>query len=181
MARLFNISGVDIVLDPTILAVPAFKKIWNRDKSKGKEQATLELSYIVFLCDYSSPYKDLHEDIKEQTIIKDLFKKEWKPDEDVRAAIEKYNQLKETRHLKMLRSYEHIEDQITSYNNRVNLEEKDDFGRLKYDINDIVKSAEKIGSIIKSISILEKQVQTEIAESSNVRGQSEIGPYELSR
>jgi hypothetical protein len=181
MAKLFDIVDTKIVPDAKIMAIPIMKELWDRDRTKGKEKAFKEYSYIAFLCDYNSPYKDLSEDIKEDTIIKDLFKSEkWEPDQLVKDAIDKYNQLQETRHLRMLKSYEHIEDQITSYNNKIDLEATDDFGKAIYNIKDIVQSAEKIGNIIKSISILEKQVQTEIAEAS-VRGQAKIGSYELPR
>lgn len=181
MARLFDIVDAKIVPDTDVMAIPILKRIWDRDKTKTKELAFKEYSYIVFMCDFHSPYLNINEDIKEGMIIKDVFGTEtWEPDDLIKEAIKKYEELQETRHLKMLRSYQHIEDQITSYNNKVNLEETDDFGKLKYNIKDIVSSAEKIGNIIKSISLLEKQVQTEIAEN-NVRGQREVGSYELPR
>jgi len=182
MAKLFDITGTKIIPDPRVIAIPAMKKVWDRDKSKGKEKAIKEYTYITFLCDFHSPYKDLSEEIKEEIIREDIFKEEeWEPDEIIQKAIDKYLQLQETRHLRMLKSYEHIEDQITSYNNKINLEEKDDWGKLKYNVKDIVQSAEKIGNVIKSILILEKQVQMEMAESGNVRGQFEIGSYEIPR
>lgn len=179
MAKLFDIIQSKIVINPNILAVPQISKIWNRDKSIEKEKAYKEISYIVFLCDYNSPYKDLSEEVKEKTIIKDIFNnEEWKPDNVIKEAMNKYEQLQETRHLRMLRSYEHIEDEITSYNNKVKLDAVDDFGKPLYNIKDIVQSTEKIGNIIKSISILNKQVKSEIEERS-ARGQSEIGLYEI--
>jgi hypothetical protein len=179
MARLFDIVDAKIEPDPRVIAIPEMKKVWSRDKSKAKETAMREYSYIVFMCDFHSPYKDLANDIKEETILESVFKdKNWKPDEVVRTAMDVYTKLQETRHLRMLKSYEHIEDEITSYNNSIDLKATDDFGKPLYNIKDIVQSAERIGNIIKSISILEKQVETEIAES-NVRGQSEIGAYEI--
>lgn len=178
MARLFDIVDRKIVPEARVMAIPALKKLWDRDKSKGKELAHKEYSYIAFLCDFHSPYKDLDSEIKEPTIRKDVFEGEsWEPDELIKQAIDKYLELQETRHLRMLRSYEHIEDEITKYNMSIDLKAEDDFGKPLYNIKDIVQSAEKIGNIIKSISMLEKQVQIEIAEVS-ARGQAKIGPYE---
>lgn len=179
MAKLFDIVQSKIILDPDVLAIPQIAKVWNRDKSVSKEKAYNEVSYIVFLCAFNSPYRDLSEDVKEKTIIKDVFGTEdWKPDEVIKKAIDKYEQLQETRHLRMLRSYEHIEDEITAYNNRIDLDAVDDFGKPLYNIKDIVQNAEKIGNIIKSISMLNKQVRSEIEEKS-ARGQTEIGLYEV--
>lgn len=182
MKRLFDIVDSKIVPNSIVIAIPIMKKIWDRDKSKDKELAFKEYSYIVFLCDFHSPYWNISDDIKEGMIRNAVFgNTKWEPDETIKEAIKVYEELQETRHLKMLKSYQHIEDQITSYNNKVNFEDVDDWGKPKYNIKDIVQSAEKIGNIIKSISLLEKQVQVEITDSMNVRGQTKIGPYELPR
>lgn len=180
MAKLFDIVGTKVTPEARVIAIPAMKKIWDRDKSKGKERAFKEYSYITFLVDFHSPYRDLSEDIKEKTIIKDVFGDDsFKKDDVIIEAIKKYEQLQETRHMRLLKSYEHIEDEITKYNMQVDLSKLDDWGKPIYDPKTIQNSAKEIGNTVKSLAILEKQVQTEIAESSSVRGQSEIGPYEL--
>lgn len=179
MRKLFDIVGTDIILDPRVIAIPDLKVIWDRDKDDEKVMANKELTYITFLCDFLSPYKDLPEEKKESTIRKDIFKNEkWEPDDKIKSAIKKYNELQDTRHLRMLRSLEHVEDKITEYFNTIDLNETDDWGKPKFNISDIVRNAKEMGNIIKSISILEKQVQLDLQES-KIRGDSEIGPYEI--
>ena len=55
---LFDIVNGHVIMNPNSLAMPEFKAIWDRDKTKVKELAIKELSYVVFLCDESvkNPY-----------------------------------------------------------------------------------------------------------------------------
>lgn len=179
MRKMFDIIGTDIVLDPTVIAIPDLKVIWDRDKSKEKNKAIQELTYVTFLCDFLSPYKDYPIEVRSIKLIEDIFKDEkWEPDEKINKAVDKYNQLQETRHSNLLKSLEHVEDNITKYFNEVDLFEEDEFGKPKYNISDIVRNAKEMGNIISSISKLEKQVQLDLQEG-KIRGDSEIGPYEL--
>jgi hypothetical protein len=178
MARLFDIVGTDITLDANILAVPAFQAIWDRDKSKEKSRALKELKYIIFFCDFLSPYKDLQEGFKERTIIGDLFKDNWEPDKLVEEATTKYLQLQETPNMRLLLSAKRNVDKLANYFDSIDFTEVDSYGKPKYSAKDLSSNLKDVGQIVKSLSMLEKQVQTEILEK-NARGQTEIGPYEL--
>jgi hypothetical protein len=178
MAKLFDIVDTDIVLDPRVIAIPALKAVWDKDKSKGKERAKKELTYVVFMADFHSPYRDLPDANKEETIRKDIFKGEdWVPLSYVHEAVEKYTELQETRHSRMLKALRHTEEEITYYFKSISLKDTDDFGKPKHNINEIVKNMKEVGGVIKSISMLEKQVESELLEG-KVQGESEIGPYE---
>lgn len=181
MAKLFDIVGTEVTIDPTVLAIPAIKAIWDRDKSKAKEKAINEIKYIVFLVDYKSPYRDLHESIRELAIIKDIFKKEdWKPDSVIKDAIDKYKVLRKTKMVMLLENAEHALDELSSWFGEVNFKDTDAFGRLKFDIKDVKANLKEIGGIAKSIAALKNQVETELSEMS-ARGSNEIGYYEIPR
>lgn len=179
MARLFDIVDSEVVLDPIVLAIPAINKIYKKDKTKDKELAINEIKYVVFMVDYRSPYRDLPPDKKEETIRKDIFGEEsdWVPLSYIHEAIEKYEQLQQTRHYRMLKALQHTEEQITLYFKSIDLTKTDDFGKPLHNINEIVRNMKEVGAVIKSINSLEKQVETEIQEG-KVQGESEIGPYE---
>lgn len=59
-----------IIIDPNHLMIPAFKKIYDEDKSKTKEYAYSVFAGIYFLLDYKSPYQNYPEDEKEKEVIK---------------------------------------------------------------------------------------------------------------
>ena len=95
----------DIVPTPEVMVFPCFKKLYKRDKSKGKQIATSELGYIWYMCVQNrkkNPYYEKfadNEEEKSKDIISDLFDKEWTPDKLVLECIElfKKNNYKEAR------------------------------------------------------------------------------------
>lgn len=179
MGKLFDIVKNEIQLTPEVLAVPALYKLWERDKSRNKITAKKELTYVVFLCDFKSPYKDIPYEEKDKIIRSDIFGKRssWEPDVLVKEALDKYKQLQKTRHMRLLESTFKTEEEITKYFNNIDMTKLDDFGKPIYTMDSIIKNMEKVGSVIKSLTTLEKQVQSEILELS-ARGGSEIGYYE---
>jgi len=178
MARLFDIEKNKIVLNPDVLAIPAIGKIWKRDKTKDKAQAIKELSYIVFLCDFHSPYKDLRGGEKERLIRKDIFEdSKWKPDDDIRKAIDVYIRNQVTPSMRLLQSAKIAIEKVSEWFEKVDLAEEDVMGKLKYSANDVSRNLKEIGNIVKSLNNLEKQVRLELEES-NARGNNEIGYFE---
>ena len=173
---IFDIIGTTITLKPESLMVPEFKKIWNRDKSEAKKTAINELSYIVFLCNNSdkNPYKNYSEMDRMEMLKKDFNIKEI--DKVVEEAIEKYKKLNITRYERVvnaaLNSLEDIEDYYINIKNT----KKEDF-----DVTEYLGSMEKLGKAIKSLRELEKQLEADRAEGTKVRGDSEIGLYEIPR
>lgn len=178
MARLFDLERNKIVLNPDILAIPAIKKIWQRDKTKDKIKAIEELSYIVFLADFHSPYRDLKGIEKEKIIIEDIFgDTNWRPDDDIKKAVKVYIRNQISPSMRLLQSARVAIEKVSDWFERVDLEEEDTFGKPKYSANDVSRNLKEIGNIVKSLGNLEKQVRMELEES-NARGNNEIGYFE---
>lgn len=169
--KLFDIVNGKVAMNPTALWLPEFKAIWDRDKSKGKEKASREISYIVFMHSFQSPYQVYSSNIRESKVIGDYFKDEpkWKPDDLIKEAVKKYNELQDTLVLKMLRTAKCAIEKIEEYFQDAQ----------PSDIDRIVKNAKELGSLIASIDKLEKQVKTEQLENSSIRGGQGIGHWEL--
>ena len=90
--KLFKYEGYEVRVAPEALLLLPFKKLWNRDKSKNKERAMLELSFLYFYCDPRSDYQYLIEDEDRLEAVKEGigFDKDWKPDAMLKAAISFY-------------------------------------------------------------------------------------------
>jgi len=171
MKKLFDIQEGKVVLNPTTLWIPEFKIIWDRDKKKNKDRAIAEISYIVFMYSFQSPYLAYSESERESRIIKDFLKgfENWEPDKIVKAAVKKYNELQDSVSLKLLRS------------TRIALEKIEEYfrGASKEEINTIVKNSKELGNLVQSLDKLERQVQKEQLDSGSIRGNSEIGLFEI--
>ena len=171
MNKLFDIQNGNVVINPTVIWIPEFKKIWDRDRSKTKEKASREISYIVFLHSFQSPYQAYTEKDRESKILQDYFKDspDWKPDEDVKAAIKKYNELQDSAALRLLRTSKKALEKIEEFMDSAAPE----------DVDKIVKNTKELGNIMHSLDNLEKQVQKQQLEKASVRGGQDVGLWEI--
>lgn len=178
MTELFNIKDGKIVITPDKLAIPVFKQIYERDKSKNKEIAFKELSYIFFMVDFNSPYQSYPNDKKEKIIIEDIFKDKWSPDKLVKEGVIKYTEFTDTAVIRLVRSAQNACDKLADYFNNVDYTLKDDNDKLVYTAKDVVLNLKNIGDISDSLSKLEEKIKKDIKQTSKVRGGGEPGMYE---
>ena len=169
--RLFDIVGGEVVMNPTSIWIPEFKKLWSRDKSTYKEKAVAEISYIVMLHGFHSPYQSYSERDREEVVRRDFFPDDhdWKPDKAVEAAIKKFNELQDSVVLRALRAARTGLDKVTEYFENAGPEDADK----------IVRLIEKLGPNVKSLDSLIKQVEKEQLEQGNVKGGQGIGLFEM--
>lgn len=166
--ELFDIEAEKVVLDPNILYIPEFKKIWDRDKNKDKNIATAELAYITYLCNLSSknPYNAYSDKDKEIKVRNDTIKRE--PDKEINKAIEKYKEMQQTVTSRLLTSAKIAANVLAEYFENAKAE----------DATEIIRNIEKLGNAVKSLYALEIQVQKEQLENKSIRGGKELGMYE---
>lgn len=90
--KLFKYEGYEVRIAPEALTLKPFRKLWDRDKSKIKEKAMSELSFLYFYCDPRSDYQYITDDDDRLEAVKDGvgFPKDWKPDALLKAAIAFY-------------------------------------------------------------------------------------------
>lgn len=177
---LFNIDPSGrVLMNPDSIAIPTFRALWDRDKSKTKERATMEISYVVFLCDYKSPYRSYSESDRSKIVKEDFIRNsEWEPDELIQEAIKKYNEFQETTFSRLVNKSLKLADKLSDYMDTIEFSGKDE-RQARETVDTIVKTLEKVGNIVKSLTTLKKQVETDSTEQTNVRGKAEIGDYEL--
>ena len=91
--KLFKYEGYEIKVAPEALTLKPFKKLWDRDKSKTKEKAIQELSFLYFYCDPRSDYQYIIDEEDRLTAVKEGqgFPEDWKPDATLKAAMDFYS------------------------------------------------------------------------------------------
>lgn len=179
-ARLFDIVGGNVIMNPTILWIPEFKFLWERDKTKHKGNAVKEISYIVFLYSFKSPYLAYSERDRKIKILQDYFGgQEWEPDEPVKAAIKRYNDLQETATTRLLNASLRLCDKVTEYFDSIDFNEKDKMGKPIHTLNDVVKNMKDVGPVVKSLETLKDQVLKEQMDKTIIRGGTDIGLFEI--
>lgn len=179
MAKIFDILNGEVIISPEGLSIPAFKSIWDADKSKSKGKAIDEIRYVAFLCDQmKSPYKDFPEYDKAKVIKQDVFgDPDWEPTEVVKSAVDIYLKMYETPVIRLLRASKSAVDKLAVYLENVDFDKLDSNGK-PYSARDVVFNLGNIGNLVKSLSTLEEAAKREQTESNKVQGNTEIGYFE---
>lgn len=91
--KLFKYEGYEVKVAPEALTLRPFKKLWDRDKTKNKEKALMEMSFLYFYCDPRSDYQFIKDDEDRMDAVRkgEGFPDGWKPDALLVSAIEFYN------------------------------------------------------------------------------------------
>lgn len=167
-------EGSKIVIAPEAMAIKAFRKLWERDLSKDKDKALLELSTIYFLYDPRSEYQyetDLDERLRiisEQTGIPS----DWEPDENFENAVEVYKYLTKTTSASILEgnrlAVASIREVIETPIEDLELSALD---KLAY-ADKLSTTLSRVNKLAEEIAKAEKEIYKEVDEhSAKMRGQ----------
>jgi hypothetical protein len=181
--KAFDIQGDKVTFTPEFLAVPEFNVLWKRDKSKIKETALKELSYVIFLCDntVTNPYMGYSEDIRDEVLKEDFIgDKKWEADKEVKAAVVKLKALQETTSSRLLKASMIAADKLAVYFENIDFTMLDDNGKPIYSAKELASNLGAVGNITKSLRILLEQVRKEQLDDNMARGGNEIGIFEIS-
>lgn len=176
---IFELKNNQVVIRPELLLIPEFNIIWERDKSKTKDLAYKELSYIYFISDFKSVYKTHYnnEDLINKVKIDFIKDDKWKPDKHIIEAIKKYKELQETKSMKALYTAESALDKVQAYINNIEIAEQEDANKA---IEMILKYTERISKIILGINQTRDIVEKEIVEKKHTtRGAGEFKSREM--
>lgn len=170
--NLINIENYELNVNPNILLIRPFRKLWNSDRSKAKEKFYQQLSYLYFMVDPRSSYSYITEDaVKSKTIIdQEGLPKDFKPSETLKEAMEIYRKQTVTKSYELLESTYKACDKIRIFLENVNLSEEDDKGKPKYQISSITSAIDKILGLIEKLQILKKKVEQDVEETTRARG-----------
>ena len=174
--KLFKYEGYRIVISEEALLLKPFKKIWDRDKTKNKEKASMELGFIYFYCDPRSDYQYLTDEEERLKAIKEGegIPDKWNPDNIVKEAMNFYNGFKPTSALLL----EDTRNMVNGYRAKLREITKDMSNLEIKDIKDIGAIIKQIPALVKDLDEAERAVSKEIIESNKVRGSQEKSIYE---
>lgn len=174
MIKLFKYESYKITISEEAFCLKPFKQIWNRDKSKGKDRAIMELGYIYFMCDPRSDFQYLVDEEDRSKAIREAegISKDWKPDKLVKEAMDFYNTFKPTAAL-LLEDTRVAVDKLRSLLRNIDLTAVDEKGKPIYTLNTITATIKQVPSLAKDLDEAEKALTLELKSSSKMRGAGE--------
>ena len=185
MHSLFELNKTQLVLNPLVLSIEEFEKIWKRDKTKDKLKAIKELTYIYAMCSYEDDniWKEFTNlDERSKQIITDLYGDElkWSPDRIVTSAITKYNNsiprdpaelLMDTLKATMMKIKEFYDD--------IDLNERDDSNKLVHNAKNIIDVANKATQVYIDMEETMEKIRTKKAlNNDRIKGGGTEGLFE---
>lgn len=151
--------------------IKEFKEVLTRDKDRHKKKAQREFTFIYHALDFRSQFVNYPDGdrIKESLRNADLEEDyKWEKDEKLVNAYNKYEELRLTRSLRIIRGAYIGIDKLTVYLNTMKIEEADEAKTLMTTLGGL-------GKLIGSIKDLEEQVKRELTEDSGIRGDKTKG------
>jgi len=172
--KLIRIENYELKVADEALLVRPIRKLWNMDRSKGKETFYKQMSILYFVYDPSSNYayisneKDRLKEVLEQENITDFHNTA-----EFKEAVEAYKKLVRTPSSELLNDVRLTVDKMRQALTSIDfddLEEKDKVSA----INTVAAVISKIPKLVKDLSEAEKAVTKELEEQGNARGSQEL-------
>lgn len=179
--NLFEMKDGMLSVSLEALGIKVFKKIWDRNKKAKKSIVFEEFSYIYFFCDFKSDFADIvDEEEREKEIIDAVMgtDSKWKPDALIKEAMEVYVERSSTITSTMLDDAKSAVSKISKFLKNIDLEEKDDRGKLIHNAKNIAGVIGDMSNIVENIDKLEQKVKKEQQEASNMKGNRKKSIFE---
>lgn len=183
MAHLFIINNKTVFPNPETLLIEPFKSIWERDKTKGKQTAIKELTYIEFVSSFkkSNPYRQYPEDKKREVLKEEIIKDvNWEPDKLIFEGIEKIKTLQE----EASTTYGYYLDakfaaeKMRKFFREFDINERNmKSGNPIYKPRDITSAINDTEKTLSNLKALEKKVEEELYEETKTKADKQISPF----
>lgn len=179
MVKLFKYAGYNLTISEEALLLKPFKALWDRDKSEDKNKALQELGYVYFFCDPRSDYQFIVDPDDRSKAIKEGegLPKSWKPDKQVKAAIDFYKTFTPTSAM-LLEDTRVAVDKLRKLLRDIDLGAIDDKGKPIYTLNTITQTIKQIPALVKELDAAEKAINQEVLQQGRMRGQGEKTIFE---
>lgn len=186
---LFNYVDYSLEINkPEVLLIKEFNDLWDTNRNKGvgdnrgyeKKRAFKEFQYMYLVYDWKSPYSEFSEREKREAAQVDsgLTDKQLE-DDKFKAACRKYQDLQDSRILKLLRSAYRAIDELRLFFDTVDLTERDEeSGKPIYKSNDIISNIANLGKTVEGLQQLEYMVKKDKEKERGLRGQAEAGAFD---
>lgn len=186
--ELFSYENYQLVINkPDVFMIKEFKDLFDTTRCKIpgdlkgliKLRAIRELTFIYLVYDWKSPYSEFSESEKLESALADtqLTEEQLKNPVFV-AACKKYQDMQDSRILKLLNSAYHQIDELRLFFDTCDLQEKDINGRPVYTAKDVIGNLANLGKLVEGINELKFQVMKERENATKLKGDVKKGMFD---
>lgn len=170
-----------------VFLVKEFKALFETQRCKmpgdtkgvEKTRALRELAYIFLVYDWKTPYSEYSlKERQEAAILDSQIKPEWTNDPLVKAAIEKYESLQDSRILRLLNSAYKAVDELRLYFDTLDLTERDQAGKPIFATKNVMAEIAGLGKTVEGLQQLQYMVMKEREKAKDLRGDATPGMFD---
>lgn len=177
--KLITVENYELKIADEALLVKPIRKLWNQDRSKGKEQFYKQMSVLFFTYSPSSNYSYI---IDEKERMQEVLLQEgisnFKPSADFKAAVDVYKKLVKTSSSELLEDTRLIIEKMRQSLKGIKFDDLDE----KDKVNAVKTVATVVGMIpklVRDLTEAEKAVAKEMEEQNNARGNQELTIFDV--
>lgn len=184
MAFLFIVENN--VAKPNIetLLISPFKEIWERDKTKTKEIAINEFTYIELMVSKkkSNPYAGYTDEQRAQKLKEVLFDITWNPDRLIEQGLAKYVEFQKEASLtySYYISVCNAAEKMKTFFDTFDMNERNERTGLPiHRPSDIVRALNETDKVLQNLNAIKEKVEQELFEQTKTKGNKQINPFEI--
>lgn len=173
--KLIQLDNYEIKVADEALLVKPIRRLFNMDRSKGKERFYEQMSVLYFVYDPRSNYSYIiDEKDRFAEVLKQEGIKEFHNTAEFKEAVEVYKKLTMTTSAMLLADTRVAIDKVREFLRTVDLNAVDDKGKPLYTINSITSTIKQIPQLAKELVEAEEALNKEVAETGKARGTQEL-------
>jgi len=183
MAFLFTIENSVAIPNTETLLISPFKEIWNRDKSKYKDKAIKEFTFIELMSSKkkTNPYAGYSDEIRFEKLKEVLFDESWEQDILLEQALIKVDEFQReasptySYYIAVLEAAEKMKNFFRTFD----MDERNDKNVPIYKPGDITRALNDTDKVLQNINSMKEKVEQELFEQVKTRSNKTINPFEI--
>ena len=179
--KLIEFDGIEFKLADEALLIRPIRQLFEKDKSKKKEEFWNQISYLWFMCDPRSTYQYLVNEADRAAEIKKLegFQEDWEPSELLQEAMNIYRQQTTTTASLLLEGMRKGIENVRKFLADVDLFAVDEKTQKPlYQVSTITSALKQIPELAKALVDAEKALAKDFDTEDSARGNAEKSAFE---
>ena len=170
--KLIEFDGLEFKIADEALLVRPIRELFQKDKSKKKEEFWKQISYLWFMCDPRSTYQYLvsQEERSKEIKIQEGLGEDWEPNELLKEAMEIYRAHTTTTASILLESMRKGVEQLRKFFSDFDLFAVDKNDRPIYQVSTMTAALKQIPELAKALNDAEKELAKDFATDDKARG-----------
>lgn len=178
--KLIEYDGQEFKIADEALLVRPIRELFQKDKSKRKEEFWRQISYLWFMCDPRSSYMYLTDEEERATEVRaqEGFEDTWKPSPLLVSAMEQYRKLVVTTSALLIEDIRYGINNVRAFFREADPRTLDEKGRPLYQISSVTSAIKQGLELSKMLAIAEKELARDFESENAARGSAEAATYE---